>query len=92
MTDPRLIVLLGMLGVAGIIPSGIVVGLGVLMPWAYPRNILGVRSRLGEWLGLLPGVDGRGSPVETAIATVVVLGVGIGMLFGSFLLIPTTSL
>lgn len=89
MTDPRLVVVLGILGMVGVIAGGIVACFGVLMPWAYPRNVLDIRSAFANWLGWVPGVDGRSLLVETAIATLLVLGLAAGMLRGSLSLVPT---
>jgi hypothetical protein len=89
MTDPRLVVLLGVLGLVGVILGAIVACLGVLMPWAYPRNVLGIRSAFGKRLGWLPGVCGS-LLVETAVATLLVLGLAAAMLSGSLALVPTT--
>lgn len=79
MIGQRLVVVLAILGWFGVVLAGMVGCLGVLMPWAYPRNVLGVRSALAHRLAWLPGIDGDSPRVETGMATLLVLGLAWGL-------------
>lgn len=89
MVDPRLIVLGALLGTAGIYVGTIVAFTGLFLPWAYPRNVLGIQDRFFDRFGWLPRVDGDANPVETAIATLVWLAFAAAMLAVSVALVPT---
>jgi hypothetical protein len=88
MTDPTVFILSSALGLLAVF-VGVLVGVfGVLTPWAYPRNVLGLQDLVVDWLGWLPGVNDDLLRFETTLATVLVLLAGYALVRGGLALVP----
>lgn len=88
MTDPTVFILSSAFGLLAVFVGVVVAIFGVLTPWAYPRNVLGLQDYVLDWLGWLPGVNDDLLWVEAALATVFVTLAGYALVRGGLALVP----